>query len=65
MKSYGKEDDFTPLPPLLKRDPKSLNTIIIKHLTHFSLMLRFYTPPPPPLWKRNIGLNWVDVVRDH
>lgn len=46
MKSYGKEDDFTPLPPLLKRDPKGLNTIIIKHLTHFSLMLRFYTPPP-------------------
>lgn len=58
MKSYGKEDDFTPLPPLLKRDPKSLNTIIIKHLTHFSLMLRLET-------ERNIGLNWVDVVRDH
>ena len=45
MKSYGKEDDFTPPPPLLKLDPKSLNTIIIKHLNHFSLMLRFYTPP--------------------
>lgn len=58
MKSYGKDDDFTPLPPLLKRDPKSLNTIIIKHLTHFSLMLRLET-------ERNIGLNWVDVVRDH
>ena len=35
MKSYGKEDDFTAPPPLLKRDPKSLNTIIIKYLTHF------------------------------